>query len=210
MPDAVFENLERRGLIKGDLKAGVEVTSLGRTFVRRVLADGDGFLEQHQQREPAMVPDAGRGALTNHCESPLAWLHRRRGKSGESFICDAAFAAGERYRRDFTFAGIEQRTTTTWSASGATKKTGFCPGQLSDAAIDARARLGAADKALGPDLAPLARAVCGELIGVEEMEKRAGLPKRSGKVVLRIALNALARHYGYLSGGRQGGLHNCT
>ncbi len=38
-------------------------------------------------------------------ESPLAWLRSRRDKTGAALIDDAAFEAGERFRRDFTVAG---------------------------------------------------------------------------------------------------------
>ena len=41
--------------------------------------------------------------------------------------------------------------------------------------------------------------VCCLLKGIEAAEAGQGLPRRSGKVVLQLALTALARHYGLLA-----------
>jgi len=55
--------------------------------------------------------------------------------------------------------------------------------------------LSAAIRALGPDLAEtVLLGVCQEQ-GMEDIEKRLAFPARSGKIVLRIALRLLARHY---------------
>lgn len=39
-------------------------------------------------------------------------------------------------------------------------------------------------------------------VGLVEMEKKLGWPNRSGKLVLQIALQRLAQHYGYLPASR--------
>mgnify|MGYP000636854540 CR=1 FL=1 len=50
-------------------------------------------------------------------------------------------------------------------------------------------------RAIGPELAEtVVMAVCEEW-GMERIEKEYEFPARSGKIVLRIALHALARHY---------------
>ena len=51
-------------------------------------------------------------------------------------------------------------------------------------------------EALGPGLSDVVFRVCCFLEGLETAEKRLGWSARSGKVVLKIALERLALHYG--------------
>jgi hypothetical protein len=68
-------------------------------------------------------------------------------------------------------------------------------GHASDRKLDARRRFTAAIKAIGPELAELAVAVCCHEKGMECVERELSMPARSGKYMLRIALKYLARHY---------------
>lgn len=65
----------------------------------------------------------------------------------------------------------------------------------------ARDRVAKALRELGPDLGDIVLRCCCRLEGVEATEKALGWPARSGKVVLRIALERLHQHYGRLYGG---------
>lgn len=131
-------------------------------------------------------------------ESPLAWLFSRRDKSGEALISADEFAAGERLRRDYTLAGLLARTTMNWDSLGgrAERRAGGPGVDLTAAALDARTRISAVIEALGPDLSSVAIDVCCHLAGLADVERLHHWPQRSGKVVLRLALAALARHYG--------------
>lgn len=147
------------------------------------------------------VHDGGEMApLVNTAESPLAWLRSRRAPDGVSLIADHEFLAGERLRSDYTLAGLMGRTTMNWQAlGGRVEHRAAGPGGgagLTDAAIDARRRVNAAIEAVGPELADLLIDVCCLLRGLADVEKHNSWPQRSGKVVLRLALAALARHYG--------------
>ena len=51
-------------------------------------------------------------------------------------------------------------------------------------------------EALGPGLSDIVFRICCFLEGLETAEKRLGWSARSGKVVLKIALERLAVHYG--------------
>ncbi|WP_332691449.1 DUF6456 domain-containing protein [Bosea sp. (in: a-proteobacteria)] len=139
-------------------------------------------------------------------ESPLLWLHRRPGKDGRPQISAAEFAAGERFRAELTLAQMLPRVTVNWDAALAagTHAPSRGPAGASDASLAARQRVRQACKRLGPELSGLAIDVCGFLKGLDAVERERGWPARSAKVVLRLALAALAEHYG-LSGsaGRQ-------
>jgi hypothetical protein len=144
----------------------------------------------------------------NLAESPIAWLARRRDKDGAPLISQAEFDAGERLRADFWFAQMTPRVTANWDStgSGGAQRRG-APGagsEMQDSVIAAAERVRRALSAVGPELAGVLIDVCCHLKGLEEAERRAGWPQRCGKIVLRLALTALARHYGLLGGGGEG------
>ena len=132
-------------------------------------------------------------------ESPLAWLARRRDKAGVPLISDAQFRAGEQLRADYTFALLTPRVTASYD--GAPVARGMkraAPGtgvELADSAIAARERVNRALAAVGPELSGVLVDVWCYLKGLEEAERKAEWPQRTGKVVLRLALTRLARHY---------------
>ncbi|MEO0703967.1 MAG: DUF6456 domain-containing protein, partial [Pseudomonadota bacterium] len=70
----------------------------------------------------------------------------------------------------------------------------------SGGAEGARDRVMAALTDLGPGLGDMALRCCCFLEGLEAAEKRMGWSARSGKIVLRIALQRLRQHYEEASG----------
>lgn len=152
-------------------------------------------------RRSVAGPDGARAEVDlNEAESPLAWLRSRRDKDGSPLIDDAAFAAGERFRADYTVAGLMARTTMNWDSLGAPaerRQSGASGGlMVTEAAMAARDRVNRAIVAVGPELAGVLVDVCCHLKGLGDVERSRGWPLRSGKVVLRMALAALGRHYG--------------
>jgi hypothetical protein len=198
--DAV-ERLIRRGLIarQGDR---VALTALGEARLRRHLAGADGFAAQHQCRVPATVNDAVLGQVgvtVNDDESPLSRLRRVKGRDGRPLIGAAEFAAGERLRADFTRSQLMPRVTANWTASVAGgRRDGSSGGmaEMTDAVVAARQRVDRALSAVGPDFAGLLLDFCCFLKGIEEIERDRSWPARSAKLVIRLALSSLARHFG--------------
>jgi hypothetical protein len=91
------------------------------------------------------------------------------------------------------------RTTMNWDAAFTPDEAGAGPRDVagsSDAALAARQRVRLACDRLGPELSGLAIDICGFLKGLDHVETERRWPPRSAKVVLRVALAALAAHYG--------------
>lgn len=196
---ADFDRARRLGLIEAVRDGeGWRLSAKGRDAVRRLTSAGE-------DREAVVPVSSGPGQ--NLDESPLAWLHRRRGKDGAALISETQFMAGERLRADFTFAHMAPRVTANWDAAmGASGGRRNGPGggaEMSDHVLAARERVASALKAVGPELAGILVDVCCFLKGIEDAERSVGWPQRCGKVVLQLALASLARHYGIAETGAE-------
>jgi hypothetical protein len=177
----------------------ISEAGLGRLKRHRAAID-QAFAAQHQELVEERIDIGGRKAsvTVNAAESPLDWLRRRKDQDGKLLIDDACFQAGERLRRDLTFAAMLPKVTANWSAGVSDKTRGGArdPAAATDTAIAARQRVSQAFEAVGADLADLLIDLCGFLKGLEEIERDRGWPQRSGKVVVKLALARLADHYG--------------
>ncbi len=121
----------------------------------------------------------------NLAESPVSWLHAR------GHLDNRQFAAGELLRRDFEAARMMPSLTMRWDPVRHKRAMdeGLSPSERQMAARD---RFHAALDHAGSDLADvLWRVACaGESLAVAE--RVLGWPARSGKLVLRIALDRIA------------------
>ena len=132
-----------------------------------------------------------RTVTVNLAESPLAWLHTY------GHLTDRQFLAGEKLRGDFEQGGLAPRVTMSWEhmpiARG--KRSAPSPSNPTDRMLNAKQRFDGGVAALGRDLSDIAwRVICaGE--AMPTAEKSLGWPARSGKLVLRIALDRLADYY---------------
>ena len=160
----------------------------------------DEFRGQHlalTQRQ--IATEQGRASVTiDDAESPLAWLARRRGRDGRPLIEAHQFQAGERLRADFTRANLMPRTTSNWASPISSDRSGSNRARdFTEAMIAARQHVHQALDAVGPEFAGLLLDVCCFLKGLEDVERERTWPARSAKIVLQLALDRLARHYGY-------------
>lgn len=124
-------------------------------------------------------------------ESPLIGLSRRRDRDGEPFLPRDLVAAGERLREDFELAKMGSQIGT----DVAVFMTGIPAPDGPRGAIAGHLRVQAALGDLGTGLMDVVFHCCCLLEGLENTEKSMGWSARSGKIVLRIALQRLKRHY---------------
>lgn len=134
----------------------------------------------------------------NPAESPLSRLFTRK-HQGKTYISRPEFEAGERLRADFEKGQLQPSITANPSFQPAGSSKGGVRGSgsdISDFAMDARARVTKAVHFLGPELAGVALDVCCFLKGLEQVERERQWPPRSAKLMLRTALSRLSEHYG--------------
>lgn len=159
----------------------------------------DAFRAQHlalAQRQ--IATELGHVSVTvDDAESPLAWLARRRGRDGRPMIEPHQLLAGERLRADFARAHLMPRTTANWESPISSDRRGGGAGGFTETMIAARQRVHQALDAAGPEFAGLLVDICCFLKGLEDIERTRAWPTRSAKIVLQLALDRLARHYGY-------------
>lgn len=209
IPVAMAAEFTRRDWIavtgQGSTTRRYRVTAPGRMALKRILAEDQarkaqsGFAEAQtpftaQHGQAGVRHDIGGPLKVNLAESPLSWLSRRKGADGQPFLEAGEIEAGERLRADFEAAQMGPAVAQDWARLMAPARStgGATPG---DGAMRARDRVMDALGALGPGLGDVALRVCCFLEGLETCEKRMGWSARSGKVVLKIALQRLSDHY---------------
>lgn len=140
-----------------------------------------------------LLPEASKPVRRNLGESPIAWLARRRDRDGQPWLTPIEAAAGERLREEYERLGTQGRLTMRWDAS---RVDGGLPG-LAPAERDhaARRRIARALDSVGPGLREMLERICLMGSALEAAESALKLPRRTGKTVLKLALQRLARHY---------------
>jgi Domain of unknown function (DUF6456)/Homeodomain-like domain len=189
--------------------ATYDITGAGRAALRRMLDEAEQvsgmaeaatpYADQHRVWGEKVVsePEGRKRVRYNLAESPIALMGRRRDKDGRAFLEGDLVEAGERLREDFELAQMGPRVAQNWDRFlTAGDRGGYRPDSgTGNGPASARDRVAAALRDLGPGLGDVALRVCCFLEGIEAAEKRMGWASRSGKIVLRIALMRLRRHY---------------
>lgn len=210
---ALANELAAHDLVEAAPGGDLIISSTGRAFVRRNLQRGrptdgrktgesndcDSYMRQHQSIHVAerVIDGRRRKIRLNAAESPLNWLAQRKDRAGKPFLGPEQVEAGERLRRDFTSAGMTPRMTPGYD--GVPVNTGHSRAFLgmnpAEARLSARTRFLVAIDSVGPELSDVLLRVCCFLEGIGEAERQMDWPARSGKIVLRIALDRLVLHY---------------
>ncbi|HEX8301105.1 DUF6456 domain-containing protein [Sphingomonas sp.] len=132
-----------------------------------------------------------RTVTVNLAESPLGWLRSR------GHVDARQFEAGERLRLDYETAALGPRVTMCWDSAPRAGRSGPPVGlDPALAQISAKRRFDAAIDAAGPGLSDILWRVVCACEGLGPAEKALGWPSRAGKLVLCLALDRVASHYG--------------
>ena len=183
-----------------------QITSLGRAALKQLMANAEnkangfaeaqsGFIHAPQSLSNVEFPDVPARPIRNTLsESPLYGLARRRDKDGQPFLARDLVSVGERLREDFELANIGRDTQVDW------ERYIVMPARIRGKkeqviSQSAQERVAAALSDLGPGLGDVVLRCCCYLEGLETAEKELNWAARSGKIVLRIALQRLKRHY---------------
>ena len=190
-----------RGLLAEAEPGRFAASEVAAAWMKRRANEAIPFRIQHGAVERGRIAGAGGDVLIDIAESPVGAL-ARPARGGAPWLEPHAVSAAERLRRDFEIGRLQPRVTANWSASIATRRrsgdaTGL--GHLTEMAVAARRRFDRALLAVGPELSGVLVDICCFLKGLEIVERERQWPARSAKLVLRIALDSLARHYGYSS-----------
>ena len=154
--------------------------------MKRKLAERE--LTSEGPRQGVGAKGKRRSVTVNLSESPIAWLHAR------GHLERRLFDAGEALRADYERAQLSANVTMRWDpvrVKGGVDR-GLSP---SERQIAAKQRFDAALATAGKGLCDvLWRVVCaGD--GLPDTEKALGWPARSGKLVLKLALERVADFY---------------
>jgi hypothetical protein len=154
--------------------------------MRQVLAERE--LTPAGPRRRGGVSPRRRSVTVNLAESPLSWLHAR------GHLDDRLFEAGELLRADYERAQLSPGVTMRWDPVRI-RSTGDAGLGPTERQIAARARFDGAIEAAGKGLEDILWRVVCACEALPAAERALEWPVRSGKLVLRIALDRVADFY---------------
>jgi len=128
-----------------------------------------------------------RSVTVNLAESPLGWLH------AHGHLDDRLFAAGEKLRADYERAQLSPGVTMRWEP--VIRGVGGARLAPTERQLAARQRFDGAVAAAGKGLEDILWRVVCACETVPAAEKALEWPARSGKLVLRLALDRVADFY---------------
>lgn len=186
----VSEAMALNGWINCDAPGRVSryrITGAGRTVLAQLLAEAENKAQGLGAQKDA--EGTGQQHADRSEDTP------RRMRYGTRFLSADLVRAGERLREDFEMAQMALHAGESWDSFLTGDAPLPAPGAVRDPRAAARARVVAVLRDLGPGLGDVVLRCCCYLEGLEMAEREMGWSARSGKIVLRIALQRLKRHY---------------
>ncbi len=169
----------------------IELGAPGRAALRRM--QGGEFAGQH--RTMAATSILGQDGRLQPVQ-----VNTQEGTLGRwaAHLDPSELAAAERFCADYARSSLHQQTTRNWDLTAPARQKGWRggPDAAPLAAMAAKDRVMDALSAVGTGLEPVLVAVCIRGEGISAVERRFGWAQRSGRTVLKLALQQLARHYG--------------
>lgn len=214
VPASLIAELERMDMIARHPEKGFCLTSPGAAYLRRCKTDKarrapacrsksrqaavPNFTRQHQRLVQRTVVVNGRreNHQVNIGDTAIGWLVGRKDRHGNPYITAEMLESALRFQSDCELAGFGRIATSDPTASppGRHRRLSELPDPSSQS-LDARRRVDRISRDLGPSLADLLIRTCCFGEGLEQIESANAWPRRSGKLVLKIALERLASHY---------------
>ncbi len=150
--------------------------------------DNNGYIDKLSKISKAQKR---RSVTMNVGESPLSWLF------AHGHLSERQYIAGEKLRTDYERAAMGANITMSWNNMPPSNGRRGAPGHMdeSEAMINAKRRFDDAIAILGEGLDNIAWRVICNCESVSTAEKALGWPTRSGKLVLKLALDRLVHHY---------------
>lgn len=139
-------------------------------------------------RKRARLTARRRSVTVNLAESPLSWLH------AHGHLEDRLFDAGERLRADYETAQLSPSLTMRWEPVRI-RTTGGASLSPTERQVAARERFHGAIGAAGSGLDDILWRVVCACESLPTAEKALQWPARSGKLVLKLALDRVADFY---------------
>lgn len=214
VPMSVIDELQRNDLISSHPDRGLCLSEPGIAYLRRRDAVktkrssrgsqkvrkgvSTSFAQQHQKMHCRHVVVDGRRERyrANIGDTAIGWLAGRKDRDGKAYIEPEMLEAALRFQKDCELGGFGRIATSDPAAPPSDRRrrlpAEFEPG---DHNLDARKRIGEVMQSLGPVLSDLLIRTCCFGHGLEQIEVANSWPRRSGKLVLQIALERLVDHY---------------
>lgn len=199
-PETLIHQALSQGLL-GRTDDQLTPTTATSAFLKRamIMDHDEVFQEQHRECEliSTQVDGEWHTVRRNELSSPLQALTRLKDRDGQAYFSSEALEAGNRLASDFQRGNLSPRITASWEPRLSQRAKGQAGGaqDLTDSAMAARLRFSSAADAMGPELSGVAIDVCCFEKGLEVVERERQWPARSAKLMLRTALQSLARHY---------------